>query len=77
MNLVHDDESCQEWNYSLFQNLLLPADILTLPRLRDCKEVLESRPAVKISANFSTISKCCRAEISANNQEKRHLTTNS
>ena len=21
MNLVHDDESCQEWNYSLFENL--------------------------------------------------------
>lgn len=29
MNLVRtrDDESCQEWNYLLFQNLLLPAHI--------------------------------------------------
>lgn len=43
----------------------------------DCKEVLESRLAVKISANFSTISKFCIAEISSINLEKRHFTTNS
>ena len=59
MNLGLHDESCwdstnycQERNCSPPQNLLrLPANI---PRLRACKEVLESRLAVKISANFST-----------------------
>lgn len=85
MNLVRNDESCcqsinycQEWNYSPLQNLLIPANILMLSsaRLKAYLEELKSRPAVKISAHFLTISKFCRTEISAFCLKKRRFMAN-